>query len=250
MKYRICLFYLPIWPCFMPIPPCFMPFLAVPINEDCSSVARVLLLTLKVGDRYSNPDHSTIFQAEAEAIYQSMQFILSIMNETNINFIKVLSDSQAVITALSSKEIKSKTILKTLKAMETVVASKIKRLNVCWVKSARPIMIHKAMKKQSQLQKMVQQPVPWVNTIKNTVATIYEKEWEDRWINDKRFRKTKQFYSTRNITLAKKVMQWGRINLRKWVQAITGLNNLAEHQVRIDYEIDPRCRFHLLKGVH
>ena len=37
-------------------------------------------------------------------------------------------------------------------------------------------------------------------------------------------------------------MQWGRIHVNQWVKAITGHNNLAEHQARLDYEIDPQCR--------
>ena len=41
------------------------------------------------------PDTSTVFQAEIEAISHACQYTLANLNELNIKYIKILSDSQA-----------------------------------------------------------------------------------------------------------------------------------------------------------
>ena len=43
------------------------------------------------------PDTSTVFQAEIEAISHACQYTLANLKELNINYIKILSDSQAAI---------------------------------------------------------------------------------------------------------------------------------------------------------
>ena len=87
----------------------------------------------------------------------------------------------------------------------------------------------------------IRQPKPWAE-IKTKITQAYTQKWTQQWKNDIRFRQTKQFYSGPNSHTAKHIMKWGRIHVNQWVKAVTGHNNLAEHQARLDYEIDPQCR--------
>ena len=51
-----------------------------------------------------------------------------------IRYIKILSDSQAAIKALSNSEITSKCVLNALESMENL-ASRVRRLELVWVKA-------------------------------------------------------------------------------------------------------------------
>ena len=66
------------------------------------------------------PDTSTVFQAEIEAISHTCQYILANLKELNINYIKILSYSQAAIKALNKPRITSQSVLTTLEYMETL----------------------------------------------------------------------------------------------------------------------------------
>ena len=59
-------------------------------------------------------DTSTVFQAEIEAISHACQYTLANLKELNINYIKILSDSQAAIKALNKPRITSQSVLTAL----------------------------------------------------------------------------------------------------------------------------------------
>ena len=66
------------------------------------------------------PDTSTVFQAEIEAISHACQYTLANLKELNINYIKILTDSQAAIKALNKPRITSQSVLTALEYMETL----------------------------------------------------------------------------------------------------------------------------------
>ena len=74
------------------------------------------------------------FQAEIEAISHACQYILANLKELNINYIKILSDSQAAIKALNKPRITSQSVLTTLEYMETL-ALEVKLLTLAWIKA-------------------------------------------------------------------------------------------------------------------
>ena len=80
------------------------------------------------------PGTSTVFQAEIEAISHTCQYALAILKELNINYIKILSDSQAAIKALNKPRITSQSVLTTLEYMETL-ALEVKHLTLAWIKA-------------------------------------------------------------------------------------------------------------------
>ena len=53
------------------------------------------------------PDTSTVFQAEIEAINHACQYAIANLQELDLKFIKILSDSQAAIKALNNSRITS-----------------------------------------------------------------------------------------------------------------------------------------------
>ena len=70
------------------------------------------------------PDTSTVFQVDIEAINHACQFMLAYFPNLNINYVKILSDSQAAVKAFNRSRIPS-----ALEHMETL-ASKVKHLNL------------------------------------------------------------------------------------------------------------------------
>ena len=80
------------------------------------------------------PDTSSVFQAEIEAISHACQYALANIKELNINYIKILSDSQAAIKALNKPRITSQSVLTTLEFMETL-ALEVKHVTLAWIKA-------------------------------------------------------------------------------------------------------------------
>ena len=74
------------------------------------------------------------FQAEIEAISHACQYTLANINELNIKYIKILSDSQAAIKALNKPRLTSQSVLPTLEYMETL-ALEVKHLTLAWIKA-------------------------------------------------------------------------------------------------------------------
>ena len=80
------------------------------------------------------PDTSTVFQAEIEAISHACQYAAANLKELNINYVKILSDSQAASKALNKPRITSQSVLTTLEYMETL-ALEVKHLTLVWIKA-------------------------------------------------------------------------------------------------------------------
>ena len=75
-----------------------------------------------------------MFQAEIEAISHACQYALANLQELDIKYIKILSDSQAAIKALNKPRITSQSVLTTLEYMETL-ALETKHLTLAWIKA-------------------------------------------------------------------------------------------------------------------
>ena len=68
----------------------------------------------------SLPDESTVFKAEITAIYKAMIYMIGKQHTHKISYIKILCDSQAAIQAIHSTDIKSRTVLEAVNALNAV----------------------------------------------------------------------------------------------------------------------------------
>ena len=71
-------------------------------------------------DNYSLPNHTTVFQAELEAIYRALKYLNDLTATLKVGYVKILCDSQAAIMALASHKIKSLTVMKTIDELNTL----------------------------------------------------------------------------------------------------------------------------------
>ena len=177
------------------------------------------------------PKHATVFQAEIQAIYEASQYLIANSDEMGIRYVKILSDSQAAITALSNTRIQSKCVLNALEAMESAVI-KVKSLNLNWVKAHVNIEDNEEADKATkegaqggQTINTVNVPIPW-SEVKNKINTYINTMWKMRWETDQRFKATKEFYDSPDKNKSKGVMRMSTYSLKAWVECITGHNNL------------------------
>ena len=71
---------------------------------------------------------------------------------------------------------------------------------------------------------------------------VYEK-WENRWVNYSHARMTKQSYPKLIPNNAKHVLRLGRFNLTKYINLVTGHNELAYHASVCDNTLCSNCTF-------
>ena len=198
-------------------------------------------------ESFTLPHHATVFQAEITAIYQATQYILSILDTINIRYIKILSDSQAAIQALANTHITSKSVFNALESMETL-ASQVKVVTLSWIKAH---VYHEGNEQADQAAKegaaggmhinKVNTNKPWCN-IKAEIDEYTRLLWRQKWESEERFKHTKEFYGGPNKQKSRGVMGMGTHTLSNWIKAITGHNNLAYFQSKLDSEISPICR--------
>ena len=80
------------------------------------------------------PTTSTVFQAEIVGIKLVCEEIIKMQDESNINYVKVFSDSQAAVAALDSSEITSQAV-KDAKIALNKLASNTKHTVLVWIKA-------------------------------------------------------------------------------------------------------------------
>ena len=77
--------------------------------------------------------HTTVFQAEIIAINEACKKFIDI-KQSNMQYIKVFSDSQAAILALNSNTVTSSLVKQTIITLN-LLADSTKRVEICWVKA-------------------------------------------------------------------------------------------------------------------
>ena len=131
------------------------------------------------------PNTSTVFQAEIEAISHACQYALANLKELNINYVKILSDSQAAIKALNKPRITSQSALTALEYMETL-AIEVKHLTLAWIKAHVGTEGNKqtdqAAKKGAaggSHMKITQTPIPWQGA-KRKIEEYATSKWKSK----------------------------------------------------------------------
>ena len=84
-------------------------------------------------------------------------------------------------------------------------------------------------------------PSPWSDTT-HKINEYITKKWTSRKKDEKRLNYTKQFHGKPDKMKAKGVMMLSSGKLKLWVECITGHNNLAYFQNKLNSELDPTCR--------
>ena len=188
---------------------------------------------------------ATIFQAEAAAIEK----VANHMNEnfdSSYKYLKIFSDSQAVIKALEKPDITSHTILGARKALNQL-KSKVITLSVIWIKAHNGFTGNELADKYAKLgtidtsNHMITQTTK--QEIKNIIETKSNEYWCRKWERYKHCRQTKNFYPGPSTALYKKVSKLSRSALSTLIQVVTGQNNLNYLLSKILPNHTDQCRF-------
>ena len=84
-------------------------------------------------------------------------------------------------------------------------------------------------------------PIPW-QVAKNKIEEYATSKWKRKWIPAPQYKHTKLFYDSPNKNKSKSILKMLTYMLSTWIKGITGHNNLAYFQSKLNPEIDPTCR--------
>ena len=188
---------------------------------------------------------TTIFQAEAIAIKEAAKYLTK-RRSLKPKYIKIFSDSRAVLQALNSNDITSSVIMDTIHTLNTL-GSKTKRLTLNWIKAHQG---HEGNEIADRLAnigaraKNEQQPVPVSDTlVKSYITNCIYDTWGMKWKTDSKSNKhTKHFFPLPNSRLSKRLLKFDRQELHFLVEAITGHNYLKHFSNKIALLADTKCR--------
>ena len=194
-------------------------------------------------------DTATVFLAEVRAIYDAVAYLLDLSVHKKFGYVKILSDSQAAITALDNRHIKSKTVHETSILLNSLQL-RCKRVTLAWIKA------HVGTDGNEQADQAAKEgansnnietylPKPWCETLR-LVEELIKEEWNFRWTDDVQYVHSKHFYPQTDTVKSKKLLEYSRAYLQLLVRALTGHNFLAKHQNRIGNPVAPECRLCLL----
>ena len=157
-----------------------------------------------------------------------------------VTYIKLLCDSQAAILALDSKDVRSKTVMLTIEALNAV-ADVTASLRLEWVKA------HVGIEGNEEADKAAKEgadtsnvnhiiDMPWTAK-KNRIKLYTNNLWQNRWDNIEGHRQTKLFIHTPDEHKARGILRLSRGYLTTLIRAITGHNFLGKHQNYINQDI-------------
>ena len=89
--------------------------------------------------------------------------------------------------------------------------------------------------------KNTQTPIPW-QAVKNKIEEYTTSKWKQRWLTAPQYKHTKLFYESSNKNKSKYILKMGTYMFSTWIENITGHNDLAYFQSKLNPEIDPTCR--------
>ena len=80
---------------------------------------------------------------------------------------------------------------------------------------------------------------------KNKIEEYTTSKWKHKWMSAPQYKRTKLFHDSLNKNKSKYILKMDTYMLSTWVKSITGRNNLAYFQSKLNPEIDPTCRLGL-----
>ena len=195
-------------------------------------------------DNYRLSPNATVFQAEVVAIREAVKAILR-EGTDGINYIKILTDSQATFQALTLTTFTSRIVKETITELNKL-GKQVSRLEIAWIKAH---IGHEGNEAADKLAKDASEkpqidlhiPDSWTE-YKNTVWQRMYDEWNLEWTSTEKYRMTKEFYPKPDKKKCKEIMNLNRTDMKIWVEIVTGQNNLNYIQSKI-YNISSQCRF-------
>ena len=186
------------------------------------------------------PDPATVYQAELMAIKQAALILQTIHD---LSTIKVYVDSQAALRTFQADFIKSKLALQTIHELNKVQHT---QMIFVWTKAhigtAGNEAADKLAKEGTTLDTITDAPVPACvgnNLVEQCVRTMWQKEWE----RYPEARQSKVFLPRVNKNVAKQTIQWNKLQIGRYIRAVTGHNNLLYHLYNMENHISSICRF-------
>ena len=79
-------------------------------------------------------DTTTVFQAEVTAINEAADYLLNLANHRKFHHVKILSDSQAALTALSNTKLESQTV-KNASIAQNSLKLRCDTVRLAWIKA-------------------------------------------------------------------------------------------------------------------
>ena len=186
----------------------------------------------------------TVYQAEVLAIKQAVNKLINIKSKTH-KFIKIFLDSQTALQSLANWRVKSKLVYDTM-AVRNTLARDCLRVELVWIKAHDNYMGNERadeLARNAVFDNIVLfSAYPSHSYFKSQLReSIYEK-WTDIWIKQDTCRVTKIFDPRPHRGKSKELLYCSRIQLRRLIEIVTGLNNLNYIQNK-DTGQDLLCRF-------
>ena len=184
-------------------------------------------------------DFSTVFQAEIYAIKQAALYVsVAGLNWPIVFFV----DSQASLQALKADRITSRVVYDTIRVLNDINTV----VDLVWVPAHSGVEGNElvdTLAKESCLSNFVNElPIPKIE-IRNIVINSIRRIWNEIWAEYPEARMTKYFFPRNDKEKAKAACKLTRLQLGRFVRAITGHNNLRYYQSKIDITLSPICRF-------
>ena len=147
-------------------------------------------------------DTTTVFQAEVTAINEAADYLINLSNHRKFCHVKILSDSQAALTALSNSKLKSQTVKNASIALNSLKL-RCESVRLAWIKAHAGLQgneeADQAAKEGANGQNVTKHvPKPWCET-NALVDKLVMEEWNTRWQDDPQYRVTHQFVDTFQI---------------------------------------------------
>ncbi|KAG7307057.1 hypothetical protein JYU34_007191 [Plutella xylostella] len=189
--------------------------------------------------------YNTIFQAECVAITRAANAVKS--RKVTNQRIRILSDSAAVLLALSSKTITSGLVLECHSALESL-ASQNNTITLQWIKGHSGSLGNDAAdelaRKGSDTAPIGPEPIVPIpfNQIRSWLRSRTTECHTNLWSNSAECKQTKAFVPLINTKLTRKLLCLDRANLRVVISTITGHCRLNKHLYRMKISTTPLCR--------
>ena len=190
------------------------------------------------------PSTATIFQAELIAITQAAEYLSSA--EYKPRYIKIFCDSQAALKALSGSICKANTVKEAHDSLNKL-AERNKTVRLQWIKAHIGLDGNELADEYAKLGTTdTSEHVKTYNTanqIKTGIRHYIYHKWREKWSALKKCRQTKIFYPMPDRSKFRQVKHFSRNELKLYIQAITGQNNLNYLNSIIVKDYTSLCRF-------
>lgn len=196
---------------------------------------------LDVGRSYRLPDHNNVFQAEMVAITECMKFVNGVDLSGDIT---IFTDSQAAVRALSSRSVKTKTILDCKREINTYSCRG--RLSLIWVPG------HYGMEGNEMADGLARAGATLISVNLDNPrpfrATREElKQWaadmhRERWSRDDVGAVTKVLWGGPNVDKTGKLLRLGKRELAILMGVLTGHSTLRAHLKKMGRSSSSTCR--------